>query len=413
MNRDVGSVWDALQARSVSRRDFLKFCTSVGAALALPADKTPQIVQALEQKQRPPVIWLHGQECTGDDESFIRANNPSVTSVVMDVISLEYSEVLMADAGAQAEQHLTDAMKRYAGKYLVVQEGSVPTGPNAHYCTIGGRSAETILREVAKDCAAIICVGACAAWGGWPASRPNPTGAMGVSKIIKDKPVVNLTGCPHNGFNAVATIVHYLTFGALPATDALGRPLFCHGVRIHDNCERRHHFDAGQFVEAWGDEGHRQGWCLYKMGCKGPEAYYNCPVLRWNDGTSWPVKAGHGCIACASFDFWDKMTPFYGRLPNVPNIPVESTIDRLGVVLTGLTLAGVAAHGIGTVIWKHEKEKRKPEHPPEAMAGAEGEAPAGPGPEAGPSVTPGQAGTPSASEPATPPEDSSKSEKEA
>ena len=56
MNRDVGSVWDALQTRSVSRRDFLKFCTSVGAALALPADKTPQIVQALEQKQRPPPL---------------------------------------------------------------------------------------------------------------------------------------------------------------------------------------------------------------------------------------------------------------------------------------------------------------------------------------------------------------------
>ena len=112
-----------------------------------------------------------------------------------------------------------------------------------------------------------------------------------------------------------ATIVHYLTFGSFPQLDHRKRPLFAYGMRIHDKCERRANFDAGQFVRQWGDEGHRKGWCLYEMGCKGPEAHFNCPSVRWNEHTSWPVKAGHGCIACAADYNWDKMSPMYARLP--------------------------------------------------------------------------------------------------
>ena len=375
-----GSIWDRLAAREVSRRGFLEFCTAMGATLALPPGQTPEIVHALETSERLPVVWLHGQECTGDDESFIRTGDPDIARVVLDIISLEYSQTLMADAGTAAESKLTAAIERYAGRYLVVQEGSIPTGDNAYFCTVGGRSSEDILREVSRGCAGIIALGACAAWGGWPASRPNPTGAKGVHQVITDRPVINLTGCPHNGINAVATIVYYLTFGQLPPVDARGRPLFAHGKRIHDNCERRAHFDAGQFVEKWGDEGHRQGWCLYKMGCKGPQAYYNCPVERWNSGTSWPVRSGHGCIACAAFDFWDTMTPFYGRLPQVPLFPVETTVDRIGLILTAAALLGVAAHATTTAVWSRhfglagqQAVREEPPAPPEAA-----EAPAAP-----------------------------------
>ena len=121
----------------------------------------------------------------------------------------------------------------------------------------------------------------------------------------------------------------------MPALDQYNRPLFAYGDIIHDQCERRAHYDAGRFVEEWGDEGHRKGYCLYKMGCKGPEATYNCPTVRWNDGTSWPVKAGHGCIACASHRFWDTKSPFYKRLPSVPGFGVDVTADEIGWVATG------------------------------------------------------------------------------
>jgi hydrogenase small subunit len=124
--------------------------------------------------------------------------------------------------------------------------------------------------------------------------------------IVKDKPVINLPGCPVNGENITATIAHFLTFGELPATDDLHRPLFAYGALIHDNCPRRAHFDRGEFVREWGDEGHKKGWCLYKMGCKGPVTHANCPLILWNDGTSWPIGSGHPCIGCTEPDFWDR-----------------------------------------------------------------------------------------------------------
>jgi hydrogenase small subunit len=291
---------------------------------------------------------------------------------------MEYMSTIMADAGDHAEARLAAAMERYAGRYIVVQEGSIPTGPNAHYCTVAGRTSEQILREVAVNAAGIICTGACASWGGWPASRPNPTGAEPVHRIISGKPIVNLTGCPHNGQVFAATIVHYLTFGRLPDTDAVGRPLFAHGKRIHDNCERRTHFDAGQFVENWGDQGHRAGWCLYKMGCKGPQAFYNCPVIRWNDGTSWPVMSGHGCIACASVGFWDDMSPFYERLPDVSVVAVEDTVDKVGAGLLALTLGAIGVHALGTAVWRRERDRRFPETSPSVPRSTEPRPPAYP-----------------------------------
>ena len=149
--------------------------------------------------------------------------------------------------------------------------------------------------------------------------------------------LVNLPGCPMNVENLTATIIHYLTFGSFPAVDSLRRPLFAYGKRIHDNCERRAHFDAGQFVRTWGDEGHRNGWCLYEMGCKGPMAYQNCPTVKWNGGTSWPIQGGHGCIACASPNNWDAAYPFYRRLPNVPGANVQVTADKIGVGIVAAT----------------------------------------------------------------------------
>ncbi len=89
-----------------------------------------------------------------------------------------------------------------------------------------------------------------------------------------------------------------------------------YGQRIHDKCYRRPHFDAGQFVESWDDEAARKGYCLYKMGCKGPTTYNACSSMRWNGGVSWPVQAGHGCIGCSEDGFWDKGS-FYDRVTDI------------------------------------------------------------------------------------------------
>jgi hydrogenase small subunit len=319
--------------------------------LALPHSYTENIAHALSQEtKRPPLVWLEFQDCAGNTESFLRASHPGVIDLVLDILSVDYHETIMAAAGHLAEEALDETIEANKGNYLLVVEGSIPAADNGIYCTIGGYTALEKLKKVSAGAAGIIAAGTCATHGGLPAASPNPTGAGGVEQIIKNVPVINLPGCPMNVQNLTALIVHYLTFNAWPATDQLGRPLFAYGARIHDDCERRAHFDSGQFVEEWGDEGHRKGWCLYKMGCKGPETFHNCPIVRWNDGASWPIGAGHGCVGCSEPYFWDSMSPFYERLPDVRILGTELTADQIGVGFVGGVSAIFAAHGVISAI---------------------------------------------------------------
>ncbi len=345
----------AWEERGISRRDFMKFCTATAAALALPVSLVPRIAEALEADGRPSVIWLEFQGCTGDSEALLRAANPTVGEIVLDVLSVDYHETIMAAAGHQAEEARLKTEKERSGKYIAVVEGAIPVKDGGIYCCVGGRSAVDIAREVCGGALATIAVGTCASFGGIPAAAPNPTGAVSVSEAVPGATVVNIPGCPLNTDNLVATIVHFITFGKLPAVDGKGRPLFAFGKRIHDNCERRAHFDAGQYVEQWGDQGHRKGYCLYKMGCKGPETFHNCPTQRYNEKTSWPVGAGHGCAGCSEPHFWDTMTPFYRRLPNVPGFGIEMTADKIGLGLAAGTAAAFGIHGVVSALRKGDE----------------------------------------------------------
>ncbi|MGD2101570.1 MAG: hydrogenase small subunit [Acidimicrobiia bacterium] len=339
---------EKLGARGITRRTFLAFSAGLTATLALPSVFSERIARALEASDKPALIWLEFQDCAGNTESFLRAHDPGVAEIVLDILSVDYHETIMAAAGHQAEA-AKDAVLEEGG-HIVVVEGSVPTADGGVYCTIAGKTAMQHLEEAADGAAAIINVGTCSSFGGIPAASPNPTGARGVPDLVSGVPVINLPGCPMNVDNLLGTVVHYLTFGALPPTDGQGRPLFAYGQRIHDNCERRAHFDAGQFALEWGDEGHRKGWCLYKLGCKGPSTFHNCPSIRWNDGTSWPIGAGHGCVGCSEADFWDTMSPFYERLPKPPGFGVTTNADQIGLAIVGATAVGFGAHGVAKVI---------------------------------------------------------------
>ena len=339
-----------LEDRGISRRDFLGFCASMAAIIGLPDGATEAIAAAVESERRPILIWLEFQDCAGNTESFLRASHPTVADLILDSISLNYHETLMAAAGSQAESALQQTVTANKGKYIALVEGSIPTGADGAYCTIGGKAALDIAREVCSGAAATIAVGTCAAFGGIPAAAPNPTGALSVADAVPGlQNLINMSACPANAENITALIVYYMTLKRWPPLDQYRRPLFAYGKTIHDNCERRAHFDAGQYVEAWGDEAHRHGHCLYKMGCKGPATSQNCPVVKWNEGTNWPIGCGHPCVGCAEPNFWDTMTPFYERLPNVVGFDVSRWIDPVGLGLTGLVAAAAALHGIGEV----------------------------------------------------------------
>jgi hydrogenase small subunit len=351
------SVAHYLESRGVSRREFLEFCGETAVLLGLGSLVGPSIAHAMEVTKRPTVIWLQLQECTGCVESVLRTENPTIGDLLLDVVSLDYNHTLMAGAGDAVERAKQASMKANAGKYLLVVTGSVPTKDGGIYTVIGGRTAQSLLEEAASGAAAILALGACAHWGSIQAARPNPTGAVGVRDIIKNKPILNIAGCPPIGDVVTASVVHFLTFGRLPAVDREGRPLFAYGKRIHDQCSRRAHFDAGQYVESFDDEAARKGWCLYQVGCKGPETFSPCPIVQWNARTSWPIGAGHPCIGCTEPHFWDTMTPFYGRLPDLAGFPVEARVDKIGATLAVGAVAGVVAHGTATVLTQIGRRK--------------------------------------------------------
>jgi hydrogenase small subunit len=346
------SLGEHLEARGICRRDFLAFCADTAVILGLGRAAGPRIAAALAAVKRPVVLWIQLQECTGCVESVLRSGEPTVGDLILNLVSLDYSHTLMAAAGGAAEKALRTSMKENHGEYLLVVTGSVPLAEDGIYTMIGGRTAKEILEEVAGGAKAIVAVGACAHWGSVQAAKPNPTHAVGVADVIRNRPIVNVAGCPPIGDVITATLVHYLTFGRIPDLDADGRPLFAYGARIHDQCPRRANFDAGQFVDVFDDEAARKGWCLYRVGCKGPATFSPCPIIQWNMGTSWPIGAGHPCIGCTERHFWDTMSPFYTRLPEVAGVGVEHTADTIGAALVAGTLAGVAAHAAATTLYQ-------------------------------------------------------------
>jgi hydrogenase small subunit len=353
---------EELERRGVSRRDFMGFCSVMASVLALPKSAGKSIAAAIANPEKPSLVWLEFQDCAGNTESLLRASRPTVAEIVLDTLSIDYHETIMAAAGKQAEDALYKVVKDKPGKYIAVVEGSIPTGADGAYCTIGGRSALDISRNVCGNALATIAIGTCAAFGGIPAAAPNPTGALSVADAVPGvKNLVNLSACPVNVENLTATIVYYLTFKRLPPLDRHRRPLFAYGKSIHDNCERRAHFDAGQYTEAWGDEGHRTGYCLYKMGCKGPATFQNCPVVRWNEGTNWPIGCGHPCIGCAEPNFWDSMTPFYQRMEGVPGFGIGSNVDKVGLWAVAGVGAAFAAHGLISLArhWKESEQMHR------------------------------------------------------
>jgi len=357
------TTYDLLRRHGVSRRDFLGFCAMTAAAMGLDSSRVPEIVTALETKPRLPVIWLHGLECTCCSESFIRSSHPIAQDIVLNMISLDYDDTLQAAAGHQVEQIRKDLIERARQgktKYVLAVEVNAPTKDGGVYCTVAGETFESVLRETARHAEFVIAWGSCACNGCVQAASPNPTGAVPVHELIRDKPIVKVPGCPPIAEVMTGVLTYVLTFGRLPDLDRVGRPKMFYAQRLHDKCQRRAFFDNGQFVESWDDEGARKGWCLYKMGCRGPTTYNACANVKWNGGTSWQISSGHGCIGCSEANFWDD-GPFYERLSTAVVPGIEATPKKIGLIATAAATAGVAAHLASLAIRRAVKKGPGPE----------------------------------------------------
>ncbi|NDJ26682.1 Ni/Fe hydrogenase [Campylobacter sp. MIT 12-8780] len=356
------SIPKALEEAGFSRRDFMKWAGAMTAFLALPASFTPMVARAAELTDRVPVIWLHMAECTGCSESLLRSDTPTIDSLIFDYISLEYHETVMAASGWQAEENLESAIEKYKGNYFLMVEGGIPVGETENYLTIGAhaKTGRQIATEACNNAKAILAIGTCSSFGGIQAAHPNPSNAKPLHKIT-NKEVINVPGCPPSEKNIVGNVLQFLLFGK-PALDVYNRPKWAYGLRIHDLCERRGHFDAGEFVEHFGDEGAKNGYCLYKVGCKGPYTFNNCSRERFNQHTSWPIQAGHGCIGCSEPNFWDTMQPFEKPLAShqfnsvFGGLGSDAMADKIGIGVLCLTGVAIAAHAAIATMKKGNEE---------------------------------------------------------
>lgn len=352
-SREMPTYFEEATRKGYSRRDFAKFCTMMGAFMGLEASGVAQVTKALETQKRLPVIWLHFQECTCCSESFIRSSHPMVADMLLDQISLDYSETLMAASGFQAEEAMKHTMEVHKGEYILCVEGSVPTAADGVYCMIGGKTSLQILEEAAENAKAIIAWGSCASNGCVQAAKPNPTSATPIHKLVKGKTVIKVPGCPPIGEVMAGVIVHVVTFDRLPELDNIGRPKAFYSKRVHDTCYRRPFYDAGLYVESFDDQNAKKGYCLYKVGCKGPSTYNACGVMRWNNGTSFPIQSGHGCFGCSEENYWDNGR-LYERASAFPGFGIEADADKVGMAALGVTAGALAVHAVATNLRKQK-----------------------------------------------------------
>jgi len=337
---------DRLAARGVTRRDFLAFCGSLAVLIGLGEAAAPEVARAVSGPRLPKVVWLNLGSCTGCTESLAQSDSPDIASIVLDVLSLDYAETLMAAAGSQAEQALKRAI--FTGGHIAIVEGAIMTGEGGNVLRIAGRTGTELLHEVCAQARSVIAVGSCAVDGGWVKAKPNPAGAKGVLDELPDlrERLINLPTCPANPEWIVATLVSLLMLDRPPALDEMRRPVLMFGQTIHDLCPRRGHFTNGEFVERFGYPEERLGWCLYKMGCKGPTTLTNCPTVRWNRRASWCVESGSPCIGCGSPDWVDANAPFRLRTDAVRPGVLGMKPENVAQILAAGTAGAFAAWGV-------------------------------------------------------------------
>jgi hydrogenase small subunit len=309
----------------LTRREFLGSGAGAAVVLTVSLVGPPGLLRrarAVAPKKRTdiPVIWMATGACSGCSVALLNSSSPSIQEVLLEEVlpgahlSLKFHATVMASAGEKAMGALDKVAKENKGQYVLVVDGATATKEEGLYCCVGERDGRAItgydqVRDLSQDARAVLAVGACAAYGGIPAAPPNPTGAVPVSELLTREgisaPYVNIPGCPPHPDWIVGTIASLL-LGGLEALelDELHRPGPFFKECIHDNCSYRGHFERGEFADFFGEHG-----CLLKLGCKGPITFADCPIRKFNNGTSWCCEAGHPCIGCCHPDF-----PFEGSM---------------------------------------------------------------------------------------------------
>ena len=385
---------ELLASRGVSRRGFLQLCGAVVAAAGVSQLTVPQVAHALEESvigaakgNLYPVMWIEGASCTGCTEAFAQIDEPDPATVVLEMISCNYNETLSFAAGHSVEEAKAQTIKECAGNYILVYEGALLEGWDGWALRVADQTGIDAFAEAAESAFGVVALGSCAVNGGWMGAHGTPAGAIGCQAYMTKRgietPVVNIPGCPANPEWLVAVLVDVVLMGVLPELNAENKPALIFNQTIHDNCQRRGHFENGEFVYKFGSEEEKMGYCLYPMGCRGPQTKGNCGVVRYNRRRSWCVESGAPCIGCCEADpkdpghNWVEVnTPFFQRHRDlrIGNWVVQPEAIALG--LTGIVAAALVIHGFGVKKsgrmkgkFKFEEQRAWDEKHPESAVG--------------------------------------------
>ncbi|RJP35465.1 MAG: iron hydrogenase [Actinobacteria bacterium] len=304
----------------------------VASHLKLGHSLIPHIKKHLHKisQGKAPIIWLQGQNCTGCSVSLMNSEHFSPVDLGYEKLSLRYQPDIMSASGLQAEAAIEETESEKGMGYILVVEGSIPTGEFSRFCTFGlsgdnkdlsgrkvpdDKTIEDWLKELVPGAEAIIAVGNCAAFGGIPSLLSEVTGAISIGEVVAgidaQQQVLNVSGCPPHPDWIVGTIIDVLLWKSgqkeAPELDEHNRLVEFYGDKIHDHCERKQAFEEKRFLLDWNDDGAQEAPCLLKLGCRGPRTHGDCPIRLWNLHVNWCVGANAPCQGCAEPGFHLKL----------------------------------------------------------------------------------------------------------
>ena len=363
---------NVLKGYGLTRRDFLKLCGAIVASAGIAELTVPRVAHALEESvigaaegKLYPVIWMEGGSCTGCTEAFTQLQNPNIETIILEIISLNYTDTLSAGAGYSLEEAKQQTIDN--GNYVLIYEGSVPTAFGGNVLIINGKPGTEHLCDAARNAQIILAVGSCAVNGGWNSGYPNPSGAMGVQQYIRSQgietPVINIPSCPVNNEWLMSALTQVVVMKdaelALSGLDMYDEPAVIFNTTIHENCQRRGQFEAGHFVYKRGSKEEELGYCLYAIGCRGPLTRGICGVTQYNNRTSWCIASGGPCIGCCEADpmnpdnNWVEVnTPFYNRQRDIRIGDWFVNPSAIAVTITGAIAVLLLIHGFGMKLAK-------------------------------------------------------------
>lgn len=334
----------------MNRRQFLKLIVQ-GAVLGNFINLiSPELEKALAQGEirKLPVIMIETGTCTGDSISLNNIWTPTFSDIFNNITEWRYDWTVSQVQGDLLHQVILDTEESTPDFVLLVQ-GSVVQQDQGSYNHVAIQNGQLItgldlVRRLGMKAKYVVAIGSCATYGGPAAGYPNPSKSTGVQNILPERRVINVSGCPAHPDWIMGTLLHLALYGE-PELEKFGRPKMFYGETIHNNCPRRRYYDQGFFAT---DVGQKE--CLYRVGCKGPVTYADCPLRRWNDRFNWPIGCNSPCIGCTEPGYPDLMEPFTSHFPDIP-FPGGSraATDRVGRGILGLASLGIGSYFLASL----------------------------------------------------------------